>query len=165
MALARRLTTLLVIATLTNADDAAITPQHDCGGLRGDGSCAATTTSVCRGIQNFASAAGRVRRCSKIEGDLVIDHVELASLPFLTEVTVQRGLDAPALCASRLVAQDETPCYCGDATDDCFEHADVIRDLTKYVDEDDDDDEDVEEAIAPAPRQAPPAGWGKLLSA
>ena len=40
----------------------------------------------------------------------------------------------------------------------------MIRDLTKYVDEDDDDDEDVE-AIAPAPRQAPPAGWGKLLSA
>ncbi len=88
MALARRLTTLLVIATLTNADDAAITPQHDCGGLRGDGSCAATTTSVCKGVQNFASAAGRVRRCSKIEGDLLIDHVELASLPFLTEVTV-----------------------------------------------------------------------------
>ena len=87
MALARRLTTLLVIATLTNADDAAITPQHDCGGLRGDGSCAATTTSVCKGVQNFASAAGRVRRCSKIEGDLLIDHVELASLPFLTEVT------------------------------------------------------------------------------
>ncbi len=87
MALARRLTTLLVIATLTNADDAAVTPQHDCGGLRGDGSCAATSTSVCKGVQNFASAAGRVRRCSKIEGDLLIDHVELASLPFLTEVT------------------------------------------------------------------------------
>ena len=46
------------------------------------------------------------------------------------------------------------------------EHPDVIRDLTKYVDEDDDDDdEDDVEAIAPAPRQAPPAGWGKLLSA
>ena len=73
-------------------------------------------------------------------------------------------LDASALCASALVAQDETPCYCGDATDDCFEHPDVIRDLTKYVDEDDDDEDDVE-AIAPAPRQAPPAGWGKLLSA
>ena len=41
--------------------------------------------------------------------------------------------------------------------------ADVIRDLTKYVDED--DDEDDVEAIAPAPRHAPPAGWGKLLSA
>ena len=85
--------------------------------------------------------------------------------------TLERGgwaalqrLDASALCASELVAQDEAPCYCGDATDDCFEHADVIRDLTKYVDEDDDDEDDVE-AIAPAPRQAPPAGWGKLLSA
>ena len=85
--------------------------------------------------------------------------------------TLERGgwaalqrLDASALCASRLVAQDETPCYCGDAADDCFEHPDVIRDLTKYVDEDDDDDEDDVEAIAPAPRQAPPAGWGKLLS-
>ena len=32
-------------------------------------------------------------------------------------------------------------------------------------DDDDDDDEDDVEAIAPAPRQAPPAGWGKLLSA
>ena len=175
---------VLILTSAYAAEDTSLTPQqHDCGGLRGDGSCAATTTSVCRGflwqskqpnslvdiytggVQNFASAAGRVRRCSKIEGDLVIDHVELASLPFLTEVTVQRGLDAPALCASRLVAQDETPCYCGDATDDCFEHADVIRDLTKYVDEDDDDDEDDVEAIAPAPRQAPPAGWGKLLSA
>ena len=86
--------------------------------------------------------------------------------------TLERGgwaalqrLDASALCASRLVAQDEAPCYCGDATDDCFEHPDVIRELTKYVDEDDDDDEDDVEAIAPAPRQAPPAGWGKLLSA
>ena len=85
--------------------------------------------------------------------------------------TLERGgwaalqrLDASALCASELVARDETPCYCGDATDDCFEHPDVIRDLTKYVDEDDDDEDDVE-AIAPAPRQAPPAGWGKLLSA
>ena len=102
----------LLILTLTNAaEDTSLTPQqHDCGGLRGDGSCAATTTSVCRnsrggnqfraphaidatlspytgGVQNFASAAGRVRRCSKIEGDLLIDHVELASLPFLTEVT------------------------------------------------------------------------------
>ena len=203
MTLARRLTTLLVIATLTNADDAAITPQHDCGGLRGDGSCAATSTSVCKGVQNFASAAGRVRRCSKIEGDLLIDHhhnTELERIggfeklqalgddddtePALVVVengdrgitmtafgTLERGgwaalqrLDASALCASELVAQDETPCYCGDATDDCFEHADVIRDLTKYVDEDDDDEDDVE-AIAPAPRQAPPAGWGKLLSA
>ena len=72
-------------------------------------------------------------------------------------------LDASALCASALVAQDEAPCYCGDAADDCFEHADVIRELTKYVD--DDDDEDDVEAIAPAPRQAPPVGWGKLLSA
>ena len=63
-----------------------------------------------------------------------------------------------------IVANDEAPCYCGDATDDCFEHADVVRDLTKYIDEDDDDEDDVE-AIAPAPRQAPPAGWGKLLSA
>ena len=87
--------------------------------------------------------------------------------------TLERGgwaalqrLDASALCASALVANDEAPCYCGDATDDCFEHPDVIRELTKYVDEDDDDDEDdVEEAIASAPRQAPPAGWGKLLSA
>ena len=208
MALANRLITLLAITTFTNAaGDTSITPQqHDCGGLRGDGSCAATTTSVCRGTQNFASAAGRVRRCSKIEGDLLIDHVELASLPFLIERvdgfeklktlgddddtepalvvvengdrgitmtafgTLERGgwaalqrLDASALCASRLVAQDETPCYCGDAADDCFENADVIRELTKYVDDDDDDD-DVE-AIAPAPRQAPPAGWGKLLSA
>ena len=74
-------------------------------------------------------------------------------------------LDASALCGSQLVARDEAPCYCGDAAADaCFEHADVIRELTKYVDEDDDDDEEVE-AIAPAPRQAPPAGWGKLLSA
>ena len=73
-------------------------------------------------------------------------------------------LDASALCASELVAQDEAPCYCGDAADDCFEHADVIRELTKYVDDDEDDEDDVE-AIAPAPRQAPPAGWGKLLSA
>ena len=89
MSLVRRILTLLAITTLTNAaDDTSLAPQlHDCGGLRGDGSCAATTTSVCRGTQNFASAAGRVRRCSKIEGDLVIDHVELASLPFLTEVT------------------------------------------------------------------------------
>ena len=86
--------------------------------------------------------------------------------------TLERGgwaalqrLDASALCASALVAQDETPCYCGAAADDCFEHPDVIRELTKYVDEDDDDDEDDVEAIAPAPRQAPPAGWGKLLSA
>ena len=86
--------------------------------------------------------------------------------------TLERGgwaalqrLDASALCASALVAQDEAPCYCGDAADDCFEHPDVIRELTKYVDEDDDDDEDDVEAIAPAPRQAPPAGWGKLLSA
>ena len=85
--------------------------------------------------------------------------------------TLERGgcaalqrLDASALCASELVARDETPCYCGDAADDCFEHADVIRELTKYVDDDDDDEDDVE-AIAPAPRQAPPAGWGKLLSA
>ena len=31
--------------------------------------------------------------------------------------------------------------------------------------ENDDDDDDDVEAIAPAPRQAPPAGWGKLLSA
>ena len=102
----------LLILTLTNAAaDTSLAPQqHDCGGLRGDGSCAATTTSVCRnsrggnqisgapryrrdvdihtgGVQNFASAPGRVRRCSKIEGDLLIDHVELASLPFLTEVT------------------------------------------------------------------------------
>ena len=83
----RRLITLFLITTANAADDAAITPQHDCGGLRGDGSCAATSTSVCKGVQNFASAAGRVRRCSKIEGDLLIDHVELASLPFLTEVT------------------------------------------------------------------------------
>ena len=74
-------------------------------------------------------------------------------------------LDATALCASTLVARDEAPCYCGDAADDCFEHADVIRDLTKYVDDEDDDDEDDAEAIAPAPRQAPPAGWGKLPSA
>ena len=86
--------------------------------------------------------------------------------------TLERGgwaalqrLDASALCASALVAQDETPCYCGAAADDCFEHPDVIRDLMKYVNEDDDDDEDDVEAIAPAPRQAPPAGWGKLLSA
>ena len=86
--------------------------------------------------------------------------------------TLERGgwaalqrLDASALCASKLVARDEAPCYCGDAADDCFEHPDVIRDLTKYVDDDDDDDEDDAEAIAPAPRQAPPAGWGKLLSA
>ena len=85
--------------------------------------------------------------------------------------TLERGgwaalqrLDASALCASALVAQDEAPCYCGDAADDCFEHADVIRELTKYVDDDEDDEDDVE-AIAPAPRQAPPAGWGKLLSA
>ena len=85
--------------------------------------------------------------------------------------TLERGgwaalqrLDASALCASELVAQDEAPCYCGDATDDCFDHPDVIRDLTRYVEEDDDDEDDVE-AIAPAPRQAPPAGWGKLLSA
>ena len=85
--------------------------------------------------------------------------------------TLERGgwaalqrLDSSALCASALVARDETPCYCGDAADDCFEHADVIRELTKYVDDDDDDEDDVE-AIAPAPRQAPPAGWGKLLSA
>ena len=85
--------------------------------------------------------------------------------------TLERGgwaalqrLDASALCASKLVAQDEAPCYCGDATDDCFEHPDVIRELTKYVNDDDDDDEEVE-AIAPAPRQAPPAGWGKLISA
>ena len=85
--------------------------------------------------------------------------------------TLERGgwaalqrLDASALCASELVANDEAPCYCGDAADDCFEHADVIRELTKYVEEDDDDEDDVE-AIAPAPRQAPPAGWGKLLSA
>ena len=82
----RRLITLFLITT-NAADDTSLTPQHDCGGLRGDGSCAATTTSVCKGVQNFASAAGRVRRCSKIEGDLLIDHVELASLPFLTEVT------------------------------------------------------------------------------
>ena len=43
----------------------------------------------------------------------------------------------------------------------------MIRELTKYVDDDDDDDDDEDdvEAIAPAPRQAPPAGWGKLLSA
>ena len=86
--------------------------------------------------------------------------------------TLERGgwaalqrLDASALCASALVAQDEAPCYCGDATDDCFDHPDVIRDLTKYVNENDDDDEDDVEAIATAPRQAPPAGWGKLLSA
>ena len=84
-------------------------------------------------------------------------------------LVVERGgwaalqrLDASALCASELVARDEAPCYCGDAADACFEHPDVIRELTKYVDDDDDDDE---EAIAPAPRQAPPAGWGKLLSA
>ena len=77
----------LLITTANAAADTSLTPQHDCGGLRGDGSCAATTTSVCKGVQNFASAAGRVRRCSKIEGDLLIDHVELASLPFLTEVT------------------------------------------------------------------------------
>ena len=58
--------------------------------------------------------------------------------------TLERGgwaalqrLDASALCASALVARDETPCYCGDAADDCFEHADVIRELTKYVDDDD----------------------------
>ena len=154
MSLVRRILTLLAITTFTNAaDDTSLTPQqHDCGGLRGDGSCAATSTSVCKGVQNFASAAGRVRRCSKIEGDLLIDHVEAA---------LQR-LDASALCASELVSQDETPCYCGAAADDCFEHADVIRDLMKYVDDDDDDDV---EAIAPAPRQAPPAGWGKLLSA
>ena len=117
MALARPLIKLLAIATLTNAADAAITPQHDCGGFERGGWAA-----------------------------------------------LQR-LDASALCASELVAQDEAPCYCGDATDDCFDHPDVIRDLTKYVDEDDDDDEDDVEAIAPAPRQAPPAGWGKLLSA
>ena len=85
--------------------------------------------------------------------------------------TLERGgwaalqkLDASALCASELVARDEAPCYCGAAADDCFEHADVIRELTKYVDDDDDDEDDVE-AIAPAPRQAPPAGWGELLSA
>ena len=89
-----------------------------------------------------------------------------------TPPTLARGgwaalqrLDASALCASKLVAQDETPCYCGAAADDCFEHPDVIRELTKYVNEDDDDDDEEVEAIAPAPRQAPPAGWGKLLSA
>ncbi len=40
----------LLILTLTNAAaDTSLAPQqHDCGGLRGDGSCAATTTSVCR---------------------------------------------------------------------------------------------------------------------
>ncbi len=59
----------LLFLTITNAaEDTSLTPQqHDCGGLRGDGSCAATTTSVCKGVQNFASAAGRVRRCSKID--------------------------------------------------------------------------------------------------
>ena len=98
-------------------------------------------------------------------GDRGITMTAFGTLEHGGWAALQRGLDAPALCASRLVAQDETPCYCGDATDDCFEHADVIRDLTKYVDEDDDDDEDDVEAIAPAPRQAPPAGWGKLLSA
>lgn len=72
-------------------------------------------------------------------------------------------LEAPALCASELVAEDETPCYRGDADDACYDHADVVRELNKYVDEDDDDD-DIE-AIAPAPKQAPPSGWGKLLSA
>ena len=149
MALTRRLITLFLITTVNAADDTSLTPQqHDCGGLRGDGSCAATTTSVCKGVQNFASAAGRVRRTLERGG----------------WAALQR-LDASALCASKLVALDETPCYCGDAADDCFEHADVIRDLTKYVDEDDDDDEDDVEAIAPAPRQAPPAGWKKLLSA
>ena len=151
MSLVRRILTLLAFTTLTNAaDDTSLTPQqHDCGGLRGDGSCAATTTSVCKGVQNFASAAGRVRRTLERGGWAAL-----------------QKLDASALCASELVAQDEAPCYCGDAADDCFEHADVIRELTKYVDDDDDDDEDdVEEAIAPAPRQAPPAGWGKLLSA
>ena len=79
---------VLILTSAYAAEDTSLAPQqHDCGGLRGDGSCAATTTSVCKGVQNFASAAGRVRRCSKIEGDLLIDHVELASLPFLTEVT------------------------------------------------------------------------------
>ena len=70
----------LLILTLTNAAaDTSLAPQqHDCGGLRGDGSCAATTTSVCRGVQNFASAAGRVRRCSKIEGDLLIGRTSSA---------------------------------------------------------------------------------------
>ena len=38
-------------------------------------------------------------------------------------------LDAPALCASKLVAKDETPCYCGDADDACYDHADVVREL------------------------------------
>ena len=40
MSLVRRILTLLAITTLTNAaDDKSITPQqHDCGGLRGDGS-------------------------------------------------------------------------------------------------------------------------------
>jgi len=40
----------LIAITITNAaEDTSLTPQqHDCGGLRGDGSCAATTTSVCR---------------------------------------------------------------------------------------------------------------------
>ena len=72
----------LLILTLTNAAaDTSLAPQqHDCGGLRGDGSCAATTTSVCRGflwqskqpnslvdiytggVQNFASAAARRSR-------------------------------------------------------------------------------------------------------
>ena len=40
--------------------------------------------------------------------------------------TLERGgwaalqrLDASALCASALVAQEEAPCYCGDAADDC----------------------------------------------
>ena len=179
----------LLILTLTNAAaDTSLAPQqHDCGGLRGDGSCAATTMKGFSGLKT----ANLIRLHHNTELERIGGFEKLQALgddddtePALVVVengdrgitmtafgTLERGgwaalqrLDASALCASRLVAQDETPCYCGDAADDCFDHPDVIRDLTKYVDEDDDDEDDVE-AIAPAPRQAPPAGWGKLLSA
>ena len=114
----------------------------------------AATTTLCKGV---------LARSSTRADDTALGERRLAA----TLGTLERGgwaalqrLDASALCASRLVANDEAPCYCGDATDDCFEHPDAIRDLTKYVDEDDDDDEDDVEAIAPAPRlgEAPPAG-------
>ena len=40
---------VLILTSAYAAEDTSLAPQqHDCGGLRGDGSCAATTTSVCR---------------------------------------------------------------------------------------------------------------------
>ena len=155
MALARRLTTLLAITTLTNAADE---KSHTTTRLRRSARRRLLRGDVDERMQRLQiDLRARGRRPPLLEdrgrlqtlGDdddtepalVVVENGDRGiTMTCLRHARTRRlgGLATPRrLCALRvgLVAQDETPCYCGDATDDCFEHPDVIRDLTKYVDE------------------------------